>query len=101
MTSSLKSNRKHFPVELRLMENHDLRSTCLHLHLQDQTILVSYIPRVKSKKVALIMFPAMRNGKKVSTDEKTKSDMYSCNKSKGSINTIDQMVRAYSMKRRT
>lgn len=105
LVGTLKSNRKHVPAELKTRNGRDLYSTKFAFTdpatKKPPVTLVSYITKEKPKK-NLLMLSTQHRDNAVQVDEKKKSDInLYYNATKGGVDSIDQMARAYSVKRGT
>jgi len=92
------ANRRHVPKEMTRPGNRSINSTIFAFR-DKKLMLASYCP-VKSKVVLLLS--TKHHSRSVSTERSQKPEVISFyNTTKGGVDTVDQMVRRYSVKRQT
>jgi hypothetical protein len=96
LIGTLRKNKPEIPVEFLANKNRRVGSTMFAFN--DNLTLVSYVPKIN--KAVLLLSSKHHDHKVDSTNEKPHT-IFDYNKTKGAVDTVDQMCHKYSARRGT
>lgn len=94
LVKNLRKNKPEIPVEFQSNKNHDVGPSIFGF--SDNLTLVSYVPK---KNKAVLLLSSMHHDNKVDTGTGKPNIVLDYNKTKGAVDTIDEMCHKYSVKR--
>lgn len=96
LVGTLRKNKPEIPIDFQSNKNHDVGSSIFFF--SDNLTLASYVPK---KNKAVLLLYSMHHGNKVDTGTEKPNIVLDYNKTKGAVDTIDEMCHKYSVKRGT
>lgn len=97
LLGTMRSNRREIPTEMVKLRNRDRFTSTFAYHSDGDAMIVSYIPK-KNKNVLLLSSGCIIDSVDRSTEKQKPDLIYEYNRSKGGVDTVDQMLRHYSTK---